>query len=132
MKETLSVEWMTAEQEQRISEAIEREQPRLRNFIRRRVSDPGDAEDILQEVFYELVEAYRMMKPIEQVGAWLFRGARNRIIDLFHKKKPGAFISAPISISDDEEATRLQTTPPPPNAGLKHSTPRSHILQDMH
>ena len=61
----------------------------LRNFIRRRVADPGDAEDILQDVFYELLEAYRMMKPVEQVTAWLFRVARNRIIDLFRRKKAG-------------------------------------------
>src|SRR5215470_8544007 len=78
---------MTAERDRRLSEAIEQEQPRLRNFIRKRVPDAGDAEDILQEIFYELVEAYRLMKPVEQVGAWLFRVARNRIIDLFRKRK---------------------------------------------
>ena len=76
-----------AEQDQRISEAVDREQARLRNFIRRRVADQSDAEDILQDVFYELVEAYRMMKPVEQVTAWLFRVARNRITDLFRRKK---------------------------------------------
>src|SRR5262247_2482321 len=79
---------MTAERDQPLYEAIEREQPRLRNFIRKRVADVGDAEDILQEIFYELVEAYRLMKPVEQVGAWLFRVARNRIIDRFRKKQP--------------------------------------------
>ena len=84
---------MTAEQDHRISEAIEREQPRLRNFIRKRVGDEGDAEDILQDVFYELVEAYRLMKPVEQVGAWLFRVARNRITDLFRKRKREALRS---------------------------------------
>lgn len=78
---------LSLEQDQRISEAIAREQSRLRSFIRRRVPDPGDAEDILQDVFYELVAAYRLMQPVEQVGAWLFRIARNRIIDLFRKKK---------------------------------------------
>jgi len=77
---------MTAERDQQLSEAIEREQPRLWNFIRKRVADVGDAEDILQEIFYELVEAYRLMKPVEQVSAWLFRVARNRITDLFRKK----------------------------------------------
>jgi RNA polymerase sigma factor (sigma-70 family) len=76
------------EQDQRISETIVREQPRLRNFIRRRVPDGVDAEDILQDVFSELVEAYRLMKPIEQAGAWLYRVARNRITDLFRKKRP--------------------------------------------
>jgi RNA polymerase sigma factor (sigma-70 family) len=79
---------LTIEQDQRISEAVEREQSRLRNFIRKRVPGEGDAEDILQDVFFELVEAYRLMKPVEQVGAWLFRVARNRITDFFRKKKP--------------------------------------------
>src|SRR5262245_5785729 len=71
----------TAQQDQLISEAINREYSRLRSFIRRSVADQDDAEDILQDVFYELVEAYRMMKPVEQVTSWLFRVARNRIID---------------------------------------------------
>ena len=79
---------LTAEQDRRISETIERERPRLRNFIRKRVADAADAEDILQDVFSELVEAYRLMKPLEEVSAWLFRVARNRIIDRFRKKKP--------------------------------------------
>jgi RNA polymerase sigma factor (sigma-70 family) len=131
MKEALSVEWMTAEQEQRISEAIEREQPRLRNFIRRRVNDPGDAEDILQEVFYELVEAYRMMKPIEQVGAWLFRVARNRIIDLFRKKKPDAFISDPIAIAEDGEALRLEDLLPSADAGPEAAYARSVLVEEL-
>src|SRR6266700_668631 len=95
--------WMTAEQDQRLSEAIDREQGRLRNFIRRRVGDEAEAEDILQDVFYELVEAYRLMKPIEQVGAWLFRVARNRIIDFPRKKKPvpPAANIPPLSESDE-------------------------------
>jgi RNA polymerase sigma factor (sigma-70 family) len=80
-----------AEQNSRIDDAVRRDRARLRNFIRRRVTDDGDAEEILQEVFYELVETYRLMKPIEQVSAWLFRVARNRITDLFRKKKPLAF-----------------------------------------
>jgi len=79
-------QWQMSEQDQRISEAVARDRPRLRNFIRRRVADPGDAEDILQDVFYELVEAYRMMKPVEQVTAWLFQVARNRITDLFRRR----------------------------------------------
>src|SRR6202022_387080 len=82
------MEAIAIEQDQRIAETFDRERARLRNFIRKRVPDPGDAEDILQEVFYELVEAVRMMKPLEQVSAWLFRVATNRIIDLFRKRKP--------------------------------------------
>src|SRR3974377_638660 len=87
MEETPTMEWMTTEQDRRISEAVEDERARLRNFIRKRVADEADAEDILQDVFYEFVEAYRLMKPIEQVGAWLFRVARHRIIDLFRKRR---------------------------------------------
>ncbi len=79
---------MTHERDQRIAEVVEREQSRLRRFIRRRVPDPRDAEDILQEVFYELVEASRLLMPIEHVTGWLFRVARNRITDLFRRKKP--------------------------------------------
>jgi RNA polymerase sigma factor (sigma-70 family) len=85
MSKALDISWMTAAQDQRISEAVEMEQARLRNFIQKRVPDQRDAEDILQDVFYELVGAYRMMKPIERVSAWLFRVARNRITDLFGK-----------------------------------------------
>ena len=79
--------WTIVEQDQLISEALERDQPRLRNFIRKHVTDSGEAEDILQDVFYELLEAYRLMKPIEHVTAWLFRVARNRMVDLFRRKK---------------------------------------------
>ena len=90
MHDALSIEFMTDEQNRRIAETVEREQSRLRNFIRKRVLDESEAEDILQEVFYELVQAYRLMKPVEQVGAWLFRVARNRIIDRFRKRRPEA------------------------------------------
>src|SRR5213595_3959000 len=96
----LNIERMT-EQDQQISETVERERVRLRNFIRRRVDDESDADDILQDVFYELVEAYRLMQPIEQVGAWLFRVARNRIIDRFRKKKPELFTDQSVVSEDD-------------------------------
>jgi RNA polymerase sigma factor (sigma-70 family) len=105
MAEALTSDWPMAEQDDRISEAVARDQARLRNFIRRRVPDPGDAEDILQEVFYELVEAYRLMKPIEQVTGWLFRVARNRIIDRFRRKKYEA--SADEIPETDEESELL-------------------------
>src|SRR5260370_7901760 len=93
---------MALEQDQRISEVVQREQSRLRNFIRRRVPDPSDAEDIVQDVFYELVEANRLLMPIEHVTGWLFRVARNRITDLFRKKKPETFSDAAL------EAERAQ------------------------
>ena len=85
---------MALEQDQRISDVVRREQSRLRNFIRRRVPDPRDAEDILQDVFYKLVEANRLLMPIDHVTGWLFRVARNRITDLFRKKKPESFSDA--------------------------------------
>src|SRR5947207_4922339 len=87
MDQMTGSKWIIVKQDQRISAAIEGERPRLRNFIRKRVADEQDAEDILQDVFFELVAAYRLMKPVEQVGAWLFRVARNRIIDRFRKRK---------------------------------------------
>src|SRR5947199_4659520 len=91
---------MALEQNQRISEVVKREGSRLRNFIRRRVSDPRDAEDILQDVFYKLVEANRLLMPIDHVTGWLFRVARNRITDLFRKKTPETFSGA--ALQDEE------------------------------
>jgi len=130
MDEALRKQWMMAEQDQQISEAIDREQPRLRNFIRRRVADPSDAEDILQEVFYELVEAYRLMKPIEQVGAWLFRVARNRITDLFRKKKPEASTNDPIA-AEDGELLALEDLLPSPDAGPDAAYARTVLLEEL-
>jgi RNA polymerase sigma factor (sigma-70 family) len=82
------MEGVLSEQDRRIAETVARERGRLRNFIRSRVPDPRDAEDILQEVFYELVAAVREMVPLDEVTGWLFHVAKNRIIDLFRKKKP--------------------------------------------
>ncbi len=83
-----SQDWTIAEQDQLIADALERDEPRLRSFIGKRVFDSGDAEDVLQDVFYELIQTYRLMKPVEQVTAWLYRVARNRITDLFRRSKP--------------------------------------------
>src|SRR5437016_14127231 len=105
MKEAATLDPMALEPDQRVSDLIKREQSRLRNFIRRRVPDPRDAEDILQDVFYELVEANRLLMPIEHVTGWLFRVARNRITDLFRKKKPETFSNAAV---EDEEGEALQ------------------------
>jgi RNA polymerase sigma factor (sigma-70 family) len=120
-----------AEQDQRISEAIEREQSRLRNFIRRRVADRDDAEDVLQDVFYELVEAYRLMKPVEQVTAWLFRVARNRIIDLFRKKSREALRNQPPAVADDGETLPLEELLPSPDAGPDAAYARSVLLDEL-
>src|SRR6202035_5382025 len=116
MKDAASLERMSLEQDRRISEVVTREQSRLRNFIRRRVPDPGDAEDILQDVFYELVEANRLLMPIEHVTGWLFRVARNRITDLFRKKKPELLNDAAVA-GDDGELLRIEDLLPSPDAG---------------
>jgi RNA polymerase sigma factor (sigma-70 family) len=130
MAEALRKQWMMAEQDQRISEAIARDKTRLRNFIRRRVADPSDAEDILQEVFYELVETYRLMKPIEQVGAWLFRVARNRIIDLFRKKQPDASTNDPV-VAEDGELVTLEDLLPSVDAGPEAAYARTVLLEEL-
>src|SRR5437870_13148766 len=129
MKKALTIEWMTARQDQRISETIEREQARLRNFIWKRVADEGDAEDILQEVFYELVETYRLMKPIEQVGAWLFRVARNRITDLFRKRKPEASTNDPV-VAEEGEFLTLEDLLPSRDAGPEAAYARTVLLAE--
>jgi len=123
--------WMTAEQEQRLSATIRHEQRRLRNFIRRRVADEGDAEDILQEVFYELVNSYRLMKPVEQVGAWLFRVARNRITDLFRRNKarPRADVEAPAL--DEDDRPRLEELLPAADAGPEAAYARRVLLEEL-
>ena len=121
---------MALEQDQRISEVVKREQSRLRNFIRRRVPDPLDAEDILQEVFYQLVEANRLLMPIEHVTGWLFRVARNRITDLFRKKKPQSFSDAAVA-TDDEELLRLEDLLPSPDAGPDALYARSVLLDEL-
>jgi RNA polymerase sigma factor (sigma-70 family) len=111
---------------------VEREQSRLGNFIRRRVPDPRDAEDILQEVFYELVEANRLLMPIEHVTGWLFRVARNRITDLFRKKKPENFSDADAAVAgDDEELLHLEDLLPSPDAGPDAVFARSVVLEEL-
>src|ERR1700728_2184617 len=97
--------WTIIEQDQLISQALERDRPRLRSFIRKYVTDTGEAEDILQDVFYELLEAYRLMKPIEHVTAWLYRVARNRMVDLFRTKKPSSLNNP---LSSDEGGDTLE------------------------
>src|ERR1700756_571061 len=116
MKGTASLEPMALEQDRRIADVVKRQRSRLRNFIRRRVPDPADAEDIVQEVFYELVEANRLLMPIEHVTSWLFRVARNRITDLFRKKKPEGFSDTGAADQDDE-VPRLEDLLPSPAAG---------------
>jgi RNA polymerase sigma factor (sigma-70 family) len=131
MSKALSTNWMTGEQDQRISEAFGLERARLRNFIRRRVPDENDVEDILQDAFYELVEAYRMMKPVEQVSAWLFRVVRNRITDLFRKKRPEAMPEVLTSSTDDGETLLLEDLLPSPDAGPEEVYARNVLLEEV-
>src|SRR5260370_396655 len=130
MDEALRKQWMMAEQDDRISEAIDRDKTRLRNFIRRRVADPSDAEDILQEVFYELVETYRLMKPIEKVGSWLVRVARNRITDLVRKRKPEASTNDPVAEQEGEFLT-LEDLLPSREAGPEAAYARTVLLAEL-
>jgi RNA polymerase sigma factor (sigma-70 family) len=127
MNDAAGVERMALEQDQRISEVVKRERSRLRNFIRRRVPDPRDAEDILQDVFYELVEANRLLMPIEHVTGWLFRVARNRITDLFRKKKPESYGDTAVA-DEDEELLQLEDLLPSPDAGPEALYARSVLL----
>jgi RNA polymerase sigma factor (sigma-70 family) len=92
---------MTADQDRRITDAVHREQSRLRHFIRRRVPDPRDAEDILQDVFAALVEANRLLMPIDHLAGWLFRVARNRISDLFRRKTEEPLLFEELLPSED-------------------------------
>jgi RNA polymerase sigma factor (sigma-70 family) len=118
------------EQDRRISEIVAGERSRLRNFIRRRVPDPSDAEDIVQEVFYELVEANRLLMPIEHVTGWLFRVARNRITDLFRKKKPEIFSNAAV-VDEDGELLRIEDLLPSPDAGPEALYFRNVLLDEL-
>jgi RNA polymerase sigma factor (sigma-70 family) len=127
MKSALAVEQMD---DARISEAIRLEWARLRNFIRKRVADQGDAEDILQDVFYELIEAYRLMKPIEQVGAWLYRVARNRITDRFRKQRNEA-VRDEIAGGESGDAIRLVDLLPSPEAGPEAAYARSVLIEEL-
>jgi RNA polymerase sigma factor (sigma-70 family) len=133
MKGAASLQPMALEPDQRISDVVNREQSRLRNFIRRRVPDPRDAEDILQDVFYELVEANRLLMPIEHVTGWLFRVARNRITDLFRKKKPESFSDAAVTNHDDEDDELLpfEDLLPSPDAGPEALFARHALLDEL-
>jgi RNA polymerase sigma factor (sigma-70 family) len=123
------------EDDRRILEASARYRARLASFIRRRVPDPGEAEDILQEVFYELVAAFRLFQPVEEAGAWLFRVARNRITDFFRKKKPepllGAMRVQSAGAEQDGEPLRFEELLPSPDAGPEAAYARGVLLEEI-
>ena len=130
MNEALSAGHMEGEQDRRITEAIKLEWTRLRNFIRKRVADPGDAEDILQDVFYELIEASRLMKPIEHAGAWLFRVARNRITDRFRKKRVEG-LRDPVAEAEGGDLLMLEDMLPSPEDGPEAAYARGVLLEEL-
>lgn len=126
--DVLALERMAREQDQRISDVVKRERSRLLNFIRRRVPDPRDAEDIVQDVFYRLVEANRLLMPIEHITGWLFQVARNRITDLFRKKEPENFSEIEV---DDEDGLRFEDLLPSPGAGPEVEYARHRLLDEL-
>jgi RNA polymerase sigma factor (sigma-70 family) len=121
-------EWTVDEQDQLLAEALKRDEPRLRSFIRKRVLDTADAEDVLQDVFYELIAAYRLMKPMEQVTAWLYRVARNRITDLFRRQKA---VSLNDPVADDDESLAFEDLLPTPDAGPDAIYARNLLLEAL-
>jgi RNA polymerase sigma factor (sigma-70 family) len=132
MDDALRARRMTASQRQDISAVFQRERGRLRNFIRKRVANESDAEDILQEVFSELVESYGLMRPVEQVGAWLFRVARNRITDLFRKTRTEARDTRrPDNAGEDEGLGSLEELLPSPALGPDAEYARGVLLDEL-
>jgi RNA polymerase sigma factor (sigma-70 family) len=131
MEEVLTTDGVATDQNRQISEAVEREQARLRQSIRKRVPDERDAEDIFQEVFYELVDAYRLMKPVEQVGAWLFRVARNRIIDLFRSRRPADLRNDSVPTTEHREAHQWEDLLPSLDAGPEAAYARKVLLEEL-
>ena len=130
MNEAASLERMALEQDQRITEVVRQEQSRLRNFIRKRVPDEFEAEDVLQDVFYRLVEANRLLMPIDHVTGWLFQVARNRITDLFRKRNPLRFGDMNVLEEEGERLEFEDLLPSPyPGPDLQHA--RGVLLEEL-
>jgi RNA polymerase sigma factor (sigma-70 family) len=119
-----------AEQDERIAAALERERPRLRGWLRRHVADPAEVEDILQDVFFELVLAYRLLRPIEHVGGWLFQVARNRVADLFRRRRPEALDDRRAG-GDEGDPPSLPDLLPSPDAGPEAAYVRSVLVDEL-
>ena len=130
MRDAANLRQMTLEQDQLIADVVKREQSRLRNFIRKRVADPRDVEDVLQDVFYKLVEANRLLMPIDHVTGWLFRVARNRIIDLFRKTKTESFAES-IVVDDEDDVLHFEDLLPSDDAGPEAQYARKVLLDEL-
>ena len=126
----LTISAMSSQQNREISEAVEQQRTRLRSFIRSRVPDPAEVEDILQDVFFELVEAYRLMKPIRTVSGWVFQVARNRITDRFRKKKIEATLEF-ASTAEDGDILTIEDMLPSPDGGPEAAYARSVLLEEL-
>ncbi|MFY9550651.1 MAG: sigma-70 family RNA polymerase sigma factor [Thermoanaerobaculia bacterium] len=126
----MTIDRVKDDQDQRITEAVEREGARLRSFVRKRLPDRLDAEDVVQDVFSELVEAYRLTMQIDQVGAWLFRVARNRITDLLRRRKTAA-LGDSLPHAEDGEVSRLEDLLPSPDAGPEAAYARTVLLEEL-
>lgn len=131
MEGTLAFDGVPVQQDRRLSDVIAREQARLRQFIRARVHNDSDAEDIFQEVFYELVDTYRLAKPLEQVGAWLFRVARNRITDLFRSRRSTPVEAAGTRPVPDDETLHWEDLLPSPDEGPDALYARKLLLEEL-
>jgi len=127
----LNIPRPTAEQNRQIAAVVQRERSRLGNFVRKRVPDAGDAEDILQDVLYELVETYRLMHPLEHATAWLYRVARNRIVDFFRKKRLFALDDTLVERADDDGALTLADLLPSPDAGPEAAYARKVLVREL-
>jgi len=131
MTQALSIDEMADTRNRSLAETVGKEQGRLRNFIRRRVADPGDVEDILQDVFCELVEAYQWAVPVQHVSAWLFRVARNRITDFFRKKRPERLEDQRMVDGGEDDPLTLEDLLPSPGAGPEAGYARSVLLEEL-
>ncbi|MDE3108890.1 MAG: sigma-70 family RNA polymerase sigma factor [Acidobacteriota bacterium] len=132
MDQALESDWPSADRDRRLADAVAQNWARLRNFVRKRVADRADAEDVLQDVFFELVESYRFIKPIDQGTAWLFRVARNRIIDLFRRKQRESRRSSPSAMArEDGEMLAAEDLLPSHEAGPEAAFARSVLLEAL-
>lgn len=130
MARTMMARKIQAEEDRRISDVITQQRSRLRNFIRRRVPNEADVEDVLQDVFFKLVEANRLLMPIEHVTGWLYRVARNRITDLFRRKQPDLFGDAALG-AEDGTLTQIEDLLPSPDAGPEALYVRNLLLDEL-
>lgn len=122
---------MNAGERRRVAEQIARERPRLSNFIRKRVANDADVDDILQDVFFELIEAYRLMQPVEHVSAWLFRVARNRIADFFRRKRTESIVDRYEDYGDGDDMLRFDELLPSPEASPEAAYMHSVLIEEF-